>query len=368
MKNVTLNCINSRHCHWLSILFLFFLYALGLEAQTVVEAELDSVQILIGEQTRLTLKAKVAKGKDVSFPHFSENQFITPEVEVVELADEKTRELKDNLIEVSRCYTLTSFKDSVYLIPSQKIIVGGKVYPTKSIKLKVLPVEFDSISADKVYPMKDIQSNPFDIIEWMPVMILILIAIIVVIILFFLISRYRKNKPLLTIKKTITRLLPHQKALNDLEIVGHETDASNDQKWYYTRLTEILRIYMFERFGINAMEMTSGEIIEMLQSEKEVNSVKELKQLFDTADLVKFAKYSVQSSVNSENMNNAINFIMQTKIEIAGLETESQPQLTEQEKAGRQSRVVLKVLIGVLSFMFTVIIAYIIWRVVDLTT
>lgn len=44
---------------------------------------------------------------------------------------------------------------------------------------------------------------------------------------------------------------------------------SEDQKAYYTLLTDVLRKYIKERFGFNAMEMTSSEIITRLQNEND---------------------------------------------------------------------------------------------------
>ena len=41
------------------------------------------------------------------------------------------------------------------------------------------------------------------------------------------------------------------------------------EKEYYTRLTDILRSYLDTRFGINAMEMTSSQIVKSLRNNEE---------------------------------------------------------------------------------------------------
>ena len=88
-----------------------------------------------------------------------------------------------------------------------------------------------------------------------------------------------------------------------------------DPKAYYTELTDVIRIYIKERFGFNAMEMTSAEIIERLLEEKDKESIHDLKVMFETADLVKFAKYAPLMNENDMNLVNAVDFINQTKIE-----------------------------------------------------
>ena len=49
---------------------------------------------------------------------------------------------------------------------------------------------------------------------------------------------------------------------------------------YYTRLTAILRTYIEKRYGFNAMEMTSTEIIDRLLKEQTSESLDELRMLF----------------------------------------------------------------------------------------
>ena len=90
--------------------------------------------------------------------------------------------------------------------------------------------------------------------------------------------------------------------------------VSEDQKTYYTLLTDVLRKYIKARFGFNAMEMTSTEIISRLQQEEDRKMIDELNELFMTADLVKFAKHNPLMNENDANLLNAIDFINDTKI------------------------------------------------------
>src|SRR5690606_36569190 len=107
----------------------------------------------------------------------------------------------------------------------------------------------------------------------------------------------------------------HVRAVNELDKLKSEKIwLQGREKEFYSRLTDILRRYIYEREGINAMEMTSGEILNSVRQISEVDSVYEnLKQILTTADLVKFAKYKPYADENDLSMVNAYFFVNQTK-------------------------------------------------------
>lgn len=139
--------------------------------------------------------------------------------------------------------------------------------------------------------------------------------------------------------------------------------TSEDQKTYYTRLTDTLRQYIRDRFGFNAMEMTSREIIERLQIAGDSKMLDELTELFTTADLVKFAKYSTLINENDLNLVNAVNFIDSTKVEGQATEEKIMPQLSDDDKRKRQERLTIKGLLWLLVISITGLLAYIIYNV-----
>ena len=62
------------------------------------------------------------------------------------------------------------------------------------------------------------------------------------------------------------------------------------------------------------MEMTSGEILDIIRKQEEATSVYEnLKQIMQLADFVKFAKMNPLPDENDLSMMNAYLFINQTK-------------------------------------------------------
>ena len=128
------------------IMMLAFLMLLpvGSAAQEVVQ-KLDSLQILIGEQTKLHLKVTAAKGAKVVLPSFKPSQMLTPGIEVVEQSDADTAELDGGRLQISRDYTLTSFDEKVYAVPALQVKVNGKTCQGNPLALKVLTVPVDDV-------------------------------------------------------------------------------------------------------------------------------------------------------------------------------------------------------------------------------
>lgn len=148
------------------------------------------------------------------------------------------------------------------------------------------------------------------------------------------------------------------------EIKAGKMVTSENQKEYYTRLTETLRKYIQERYGFNAMEMTSSEIIDRLMASQDAKALDELRTLFQTADLVKFAKYSTLINENDMNLVNAIEFINSTKIENVPTEDVVKPQLSEGEKQTVKMRRGLKIVLTVITVAGLAIFVYVVYNIV----
>ena len=220
---------------------------------------------------------------------------------------------------------------------------------------------------NQFYPPKDVQNNPFLWSEWRTPFLLSLLFVALLFAALWLYLRLKANKPIITSIRIIKKVLPHQRAMKAIdEIKAEHMTASEDQKEYYTRLTDTLRQYIRERFGFNAMEMTTSEIIFHLQESGDSTMIAELKDLFETADLVKFAKYSTLMGENDMNLVNAINFIDLTKLEGQPTEERIVPQLTDGDKKTRKNRITIKALLWTIAFVETALLVYVLYTVMQL--
>lgn len=348
--------------------FVSFFHSSVLLAQGVsVEAKIDSMELLIGEQTGVSLKVIAPKDKVVQMPNLQAQQYIAPGVEILEVLKDDTAKLDDNMHQITRKYIVTSFEEDAYMIPALTIKVGGKDYKTNPLAMKVISVEVDTLHMNQYFGPKDVQDNPFLWSEWSPMFWLSFIMLLLIAIGAYLYIRLKQNKPIISRILIVKHIPAHQKALTAIDKLKQERmQNSEDQKAYYTQLTDTLRKYINERFGFNAMEMTSTEIIARLNENGDPKMISELRELFETADLVKFAKYSTLINENDLNLVNAVNFIDQTKTQETETEEKIVPKLSENDKRVQESRKLIKVLLWVIGIAVTLILGFVVYNVIIL--
>ena len=331
-------------------------------AQVSVEARIDSIEMFVGQQVHVTLTANAQENAKIEFPQFKPTQYITPGVEVLASKELDKRDLDNGFVARSMEYTLTSFDDTLYYLPPMVVKIDGKAYKSKSLALKVLTIEVDTTHVDQFFGPKDVQDNPFLWSEWRLPFWLSVLMLVLLALSYYLYLRLRDNKPIIKTIRIVKRLLPHQKAMKEIEqIKADKMVNSENSKEYYTKLTDTLRKYIEERYGFNAMEMTSSEIIEKLMAIQDESALSELRHLFLTADLVKFAKYSTLINENDANLVNAIEFINQTKQENVPVEETIQPQLTEEDQRSQKARRVLKTAIWAIFIVCGLLFAYVMY-------
>ncbi len=323
-------------------------------AQASIEAKIDPIEMMIGEQATVTLTVQAGEGANVQWPTFQPRQQIVPGVEV----------LATHTSSQTMTLTLTSFDGNLYHLPPFKVKVNGKEVKSADLALKVVEMEVDTTHMEKFFGPKDVQDNPFQWSDWSQPFWLSVLMLVLAALGYYLYLRLRSNKPVIAHIKIVKRLLPHQKAMKEIEqIKADKMVMSENQKEYYTKLTDTLRKYIEERYGFSAMEMTSSEIIDRLMSTGDQQSLDELRQLFTTADLVKFAKYSTMINENDANLVSAIDFINQTKLENQPVEEVQKPQLSEADQRSQKERRVLKVVIWGITIAAAALFCYIVWSV-----
>ena len=132
---------------------------------------------------------------------------------------------------------------------------------------------------------------------------------LIILVVCLIIMNRRKNDPAFAHKDPA-----HIVALRKLDSYrGNKMWAPEKQKAFYSGVTDTLREYISERYGIGAMEMTTAEIFDQMKS---VDLPKELyddaKELFDRADFVKFAKYVASDEDNAAALPVAVRFVTET--------------------------------------------------------
>ena len=331
------------------------LSALLLFAQSSIQAKIEPIEMLIGEQANVTLSIEAGDNANIEWPKLQPREMLVPGVEIIGTQHPDAHTM---------LITLTSFDGSLYHLPAFTVKVDGKELKSSDLALKVVEMEVDTTQLNKMFPPKDVQDNPFQWSDWSLSFWLSILLLLLVALTYYLYVRLRAGKPIITHIKIVKRLLPHQKAMKEIEqIKADKMVASENQKEYYTKLTDTLRRYIEERYGFSAMEMTSSEIIGRLMASGDQQSLSELTQLFMTADLVKFAKYSTMINENDQNLVNAIDFINQTKLENQPTEETVRPQLSAEDQRSQKERRLLKLFITGLVVAGVTLFCYIAYTV-----
>ena len=313
------------------IILFSFVSILSVEAQKAsAHATVQPSEILIGEQALINLQVIAPKDKEILFPVYQDS--IVNGLEVLSMGNADTI-IQDNVRTINMKYLVTSFDSTLYYIPYMPISDGVDTIFSNSFGLKVTAPELkdstvaylekmhagetDSIDFAELQlnDIKPIQRAPFswkDFLSllWIPLIVLLLLAIIGTII--YLIIRKNKKGYFFTPPPVLPA---HVRAMKSLDKIKKEKIWQQDRyKEFYTQLTDVLRRYMNERYGMNSLEMTSDEILAIIRTKSEEDSVYEnLKQVLIIADLVKFAKYKPFNDENDLSLMNSYFFVNQTK-------------------------------------------------------
>ena len=162
--------------------------------------------------------------------------------------------------------------------------------------------------------IKNVWSPRFVLFDYIPSYVWIILLVLLLIgVGVYLYIKYFRNR---TQQDVIAEaeIIPHEKALEELyKLKEEKLWQSGQEKLYYTQLIDILREYIDSRFSINAMEMTTTEILASLRANKETKLVEaNLKTILEVADFVKFAKMRPLPEDNEASMRNAIKFVEST--------------------------------------------------------
>lgn len=153
-------------------------------------------------------------------------------------------------------------------------------------------VAIESVGRDEGGDIRDIKGPlaiPFAVVTLLPwIAILLAVAVAAA----WLYRRYRRRSRPEALVPTLPPRPAHEvarEALDALEAAG--LLERGEIKTYHIRLSDIVRVYVEGRFRVDAMEMTTGEVLDgLLRTDADRGAVTDVRRLLDRCDLVKFAK------------------------------------------------------------------------------
>lgn len=287
--------------------------ALGAWAGNVTfKARLDSATLLMGKTTALHLEITQDKDARGFFPG-EHLDTISAMIEIAERPAADTIDLDNNRIQINRDLIIQSFDSGMWIIKPIPYVVNGDTAYCNQLTLKVMPVVVSQMK--DIHDIKPVEDVPFNLLDWLPdywwawLLALLLIGAGI-----WAYHKYYK-KGINPLKPARKRLPPYEEAMINLQnLRAAQLWQQGQEKEYFTGLTDILRVYIDRRFHINAVEMTSSQIIDTLKKNDETKAVNEqLEMILEVADIVKFANARPLADDNELAYQRAVNFVEATR-------------------------------------------------------
>jgi hypothetical protein len=313
----------------LKIILLFICFPAIFFGQDIkVTAKFDTNRIYIGDQIYFTVRIEKPVETEILVATFKDTLYKKIEIISGPLLD--TVALQNGRNALINKYLITAFDSGLYQVPP---VYAELVSTNESIRyysnytslvvsrVNLAPQDTTDVIYDIVKPYKA-PLTIGDILPWF--LLLVVISLIIWYLLRFLKNR-KKIEP--ETDNNVVYEPAHIIAFRELEKLKNDNLWQNGEvKLYYTRLTEILRSYLENRYRITSMELTTDETLRIYKKtiKPDVNHYNSLKSILTDADLVKFAKFKPESADNEISYDNSWNFVSETmlKPEIVESETE----------------------------------------------
>lgn len=293
--------------------------AYGQSEPPEVRAKIEPDSVLLGDEVILTIDVRKDQVQVVGFPVFDTSD--NGQLEIVEEYPVDTVERDGRRQHLRKRYRLAAFGEGNIALGRTPLVyldknINDTIYSIDSLNLYIEPIEIDTatmtindIKRPKDMPLRFGEVSGY--LMWGAIDLAVLAALICIVI--WLINKYNVSVPNPFKAKPV--LPPHVVAIKALEALRHQKLwQSNRHKDYYSGITDILRRYIADRYGIGAMEMTTDEIVTAIDPiEMPEKSRNDLIEILRTADLVKFAKAVPDEQYNERAYIDAYYFVEETK-------------------------------------------------------
>ncbi len=284
------------------------------------ELTIDTNYLQLGQQTVLKFSITCNKDRKPIIPDWK--NVLKDKLDIISMGNADTISSTESQIKVRQEIVVAKFNEDTVSIDSLLIPLVKKkdTIFVACNQLKIYPV-LENVDISKDF--RDIKSPvdvPYTWKEVLPYMIIIGGAVILGILIWLLIRflrRLSKKKEIIIVPEPPKIIIPADIiALEKLnQIKSGEKWFTTDSKLYLTELTDVLREYIFNRWGFYAQESTTEEILAanfIISINHE--HLQNLKDILGTADFVKFAKANTGTDENKLMLDKAFVFVESTSL------------------------------------------------------
>lgn len=297
-----------------AVLFLSTINCQLVTAQVSALLRADSIELIMGDPVQVSLTIKHPNGAQVTFP-IVDDTLGSMEVSSISAIDTST---EGNNTILTRKYMLAAYDSGEYHAGPVQVLYKDKVGGADTFYSNVIDFTVTTLDIDTTKPIKAIKP-PLEVpYVWQEFTYCIIGGVLLLAVLvagFFLYRIYKKNKPAEE-KRYRPKESAHAWARRELKKLEEEQLwQKGEVKKYYSRLTEILRLYLEYRFYWMAIESTTEEM-QVEVHKYGINDVGKalMFETLRTADLVKFAKLLPAPDVHTQALQNVRQFVEMTAL------------------------------------------------------
>ena len=206
---------------------------------------------------------------------------------------------------------LAPFEEGTYRLPDFAVLRGTDTLLFEGMELEVKTMPVDT-AAFQIHDIKGQMRYPLTLRELLPwIGLLWLLAVLVILTVSLIQIRRRRAAGDTAAPRDPAYIV----ALRELDKWrGDKFWAPERQKTFYSGITDTLKTYIEDRFGVDAPEMTTAELFDALRQADDLPADlrEELRDLFERADFVKFAKHVASDEDNARALPTAVRFVTST--------------------------------------------------------
>ncbi len=206
---------------------------------------------------------------------------------------------------------LAPFEEGTYRLPDFAVLRDADTLLFEGMELEVKTMPVDT-AAFQIHDIKGQMRYPLTLRELLPwIGLLWLLAVLVILTVSLIQIRRRRAAGDTAAPRDPAYIV----ALRELDKWrGDKFWAPERQKTFYSGITDTLKTYIEDRFGVDAPEMTTAELFDALRQADDLPADlrEELRDLFERADFVKFAKHVASDEDNARALPTAVRFVTST--------------------------------------------------------
>lgn len=317
--------------HWfLTIGLLFGLLGVTFAQNAEVTAKVQDEHVAVGKPFTLDLSLKAPYGSVVEWNPFVTDT-LSAQIDILRRGDlQRTADADSNII-MQQQLTLMTFDTGDVQVPALPLAVlnAQQLTITDPLMVHATTIAVDTTQAFR--PIVAPIAKPVSMKEVFPWILGALLLVLLILGIWYFVKH---RKPRVDENGEPVKgpsIPPYDKAIGDLESLKQQKLWQVGKvKEYYSSLTDIAREYIEGQFKVNAVEMTTDDILKEVQElDFDARLYGKLKNTMELADLVKFAKYAATPLESDNAMNDMTEFVNDSYAHY-------QAQQTKKEEEARQ--------------------------------